>query len=93
MLTNVMTGMIRFYQQSLGALKPPCCRYDPTCSEYTRMAIESHGPVKGVWLGVRRIGRCHPWGGFGYDPVPVPRPVRASESLLDTRSKAEASPR
>lgn len=72
MLTTVMTGMIRFYQRWPGALKPPCCRYEPTCSEYARLAIESHGPLKGVWLGVRRIGRCHPWGGFGYDPVPAP---------------------
>lgn len=70
MLTTLLTGTIRFYQRSLGALKAPCCRYHPTCSEYTRLAIESHGPVKGVWLGARRIGRCHPWGGFGYDPVP-----------------------
>lgn len=70
MLTTLMTAAIRFYQRGPGALKPPCCRYHPTCSEYTRLAIESHGALKGVWLGVRRIGRCHPWGGFGYDPVP-----------------------
>ena len=91
MLTKVMTGMIRFYQRSLGALMPPSCRYHPTCSEYTRLAIESHGPVKGVWLGVRRIGRCHPWGGFGYDPVPGPRPARERKPPLHARSKTEAS--
>lgn len=74
MLTTLMTGAIRFYQRWLGPLKPPCCRYQPTCSEYTRRAIESHGPARGFWLGIRRIGRCHPWGGLGYDPVPhVPR--------------------
>lgn len=70
MLTSLMTGAIRFYQHSLGMVKPPCCRYHPTCSEYTRLAIEAHGPGRGLWLGLGRLGRCHPWGGFGYDPVP-----------------------
>jgi putative membrane protein insertion efficiency factor len=70
MLTSLMTAMIRFYQQWLGALKPPCCRFHPTCSEYARLAIATHGPARGVWLGLRRVGRCHPWGGYGCDPVP-----------------------
>ena len=91
MLTTVMTGAIRFYQRWLGALKPPCCRYHPTCSEYTRLAIESHGPVKGAWLGLGRIGRCHPWGGFGYDPVPEVRPARVRNAPLGSRSEAEAA--
>jgi len=70
MLTSVITAMIRFYQHWLGALKPPCCRFHPTCSEYTRLAVVAHGPARGVWLGLKRIGRCHPWGGYGCDPVP-----------------------
>ncbi len=70
MLRFVMTGMIRFYQVCISGLLPPACRYLPTCSEYTRVAIETHGPVRGVWLGMKRIGRCHPWGGCGFDPVP-----------------------
>lgn len=70
MLTSLMSGMIRFYQRWLGPLKPPCCRYHPSCSEYARRAIERHGPARGAWLGLRRLVRCHPWGGYGYDPVP-----------------------
>ena len=46
------------------------CRYQPTCSVYALEALEKHGAVKGSWLAIRRIGRCHPWGGSGYDPVP-----------------------
>lgn len=61
---------IRFYQQCISPLTPPACRFTPTCSEYARQAIMKHGPLKGLWLAVRRILRCHPWGGSGYDPVP-----------------------
>ncbi|MGI8482263.1 MAG: membrane protein insertion efficiency factor YidD [Chthoniobacterales bacterium] len=48
------------------------CRFQPTCSEYFRRAVETHGFVRGSWLGLRRLGRCQPWGGQGHDPVPVP---------------------
>lgn len=51
-------------------LTPPSCRFTPTCSAYAVEAIKKHGPVKGLYLAVRRILRCHPWGGSGYDPVP-----------------------
>lgn len=77
MLTSAMTATIRFYQRWLGALKPPCCRFDPTCSEYARQAIVAHGPARGVLLGLRRLVRCHPWGGYGCDPVPVAAPSAA----------------
>jgi uncharacterized protein len=61
---------IKFYQYSISPLFPSACRYAPTCSEYAKEAIIKHGPFKGGWLAARRIGRCHPWGGSGYDPVP-----------------------
>lgn len=61
---------IRFYQLAISPHFPPACRYTPTCSQYAIEAIRKHGPLKGLWLGVKRICRCHPWGGSGYDPVP-----------------------
>ncbi|HAI75850.1 MAG TPA: membrane protein insertion efficiency factor YidD [Microscillaceae bacterium] len=61
---------IRFYQLAISPLLPPTCRYSPTCSQYAVEAIQKHGILKGIWLSMRRIGRCHPWGGSGYDPVP-----------------------
>ena len=63
-------GAIRFYQCCISPLTPPACRFTPTCSQYTLEAIRKYGVVKGGWLGVKRIARCHPWGGSGYDPVP-----------------------
>lgn len=61
---------IYFYRVCISPLTPPSCRFTPTCSAYAVEAIKTHGPVKGVFLAVRRILRCHPWGGSGYDPVP-----------------------
>lgn len=61
---------IRFYQGAISPLLPASCRFQPTCSQYAVEAIMKHGPVKGLWLAIRRIARCHPWGGSGYDPVP-----------------------
>ncbi len=62
--------LVRLYQMILSPWLGPACRYDPSCSAYAIEAIERHGVVRGGWLAVRRIGRCHPLGGFGYDPVP-----------------------
>lgn len=62
--------LIKFYQFGISPLKPPSCRFTPTCSTYSLEAIKKHGPFKGLYLSVRRILRCHPWGGSGYDPVP-----------------------
>ena len=62
--------LIKFYQLFISPLTPPSCRYTPTCSQYGLEAFRKHGPVKGLYLTTRRILRCHPWGGSGYDPVP-----------------------
>lgn len=62
--------LVRFYQVCISPLKPPSCRFTPTCSQYAIEAIRKHGVVKGCWLAAKRIARCHPWGGSGYDPVP-----------------------
>ncbi len=61
---------IRFYQLSISPMLPKSCRFEPTCSAYAIEALRKHGPLKGLYLAVRRILRCHPWGGSGYDPVP-----------------------
>lgn len=62
--------LVRFYQVCISPLKPPCCRFTPTCSQYALEALRKHGPIKGSYLTIRRLLRCHPWGGSGYDPVP-----------------------
>jgi putative membrane protein insertion efficiency factor len=62
--------------QKARAGRPSPCRYTPTCSAYAVEALETHGLVRGLWLAARRLGRCHPWGGHGPDPVPPPRPPR-----------------
>ena len=69
-LSVPLIGLVRFYQQCISPLKPPTCRFTPTCSEYALQAICKYGPLKGSWLAIKRILRCHPWGGSGYDPVP-----------------------
>jgi putative membrane protein insertion efficiency factor len=65
---------IRFYQRFVSPLKPPCCRYHPTCSVYAQQAIEHHGLLRGSWLALTRILRCHPFAGYGEDPVPERKP-------------------
>lgn len=62
--------LIKAYQLFISPLFPGACRYTPTCSQYGIEAIKKYGPFKGGWLTLKRIGRCHPWGGHGHDPVP-----------------------
>ena len=62
--------IIKLYQLIISPLFPSSCRYTPTCSHYTLEALKKYGIIRGGWLGVKRISRCHPWGGSGYDPVP-----------------------
>ena len=66
----VLRVAIRAWQLLLAPVLPPSCRFEPSCSHYAEEAIASHGPARGSWLALRRVCRCHPWGGSGYDPVP-----------------------
>lgn len=69
-LSRVMLALIAFYRTCISPLKPPTCRYTPTCSQYAVEAIKKYGPIKGGWLALKRILRCNPFGGSGFDPVP-----------------------
>jgi hypothetical protein len=69
-VSSILIVPIRVWQLTISRVLPPTCRYSPSCSAYTIEALQRHGPVKGLWLGIKRIGRCHPWGSSGYDPVP-----------------------
>lgn len=68
----VMKALVALYRYGISPLLPPSCRYQPTCSAYAMEAIDRHGPLKGGLLAIRRLLRCHPWGGNGFDPVPTP---------------------
>jgi putative membrane protein insertion efficiency factor len=68
--TTVLTAFLRGYKRMISPLLPSACRFHPTCSEYMRQAIEIHGPVRGTWYGLKRLGRCHPFHSGGFDPVP-----------------------
>ncbi len=74
-MVRLLDGLVGLYQR-LAAGRPSPCRYVPSCSTYAREALAHHGAARGSWLTVRRLVRCAPWGGHGYDPVPgVPEPV------------------
>ncbi len=65
-----LVAAVRFYQLCISPFTPPSCRFTPTCSQYALEALRKYGPLKGGWLALRRLARCPPWGGSGYDPVP-----------------------
>lgn len=69
-MSRLLILCVRFYQIFISPLKPPTCRFYPTCSAYAIEAIQKKGPVKGSWLAIKRIAKCHPFHPGGYDPVP-----------------------
>lgn len=69
-MKTVALAIIRFYQRFISPLLPPSCRFTPSCSHYGYEAIQKHGFMRGGWLAIKRIGRCHPFNPGGYDPVP-----------------------
>jgi putative membrane protein insertion efficiency factor len=69
-MNYILIGLVRFYQGAVSPYLPNACRHTPTCSQYMIEAVQKHGAMRGGWLGLKRIGRCHPWGTHGYDPVP-----------------------
>ncbi len=69
-VAGALTLLITFYQWTISPLLPTRCRFVPSCSAYTREAIREWGALRGLWLGIRRISRCHPCGGWGFDPAP-----------------------
>jgi len=70
LLGLLFLGLIRFYQMAISPMTQSSCRYTPTCSQYALEAVRKYGPFKGGWLAIKRLLRCNPWGGHGYDPVP-----------------------
>ena len=70
MITRFLIALVRLWQVGPSAVLPPSCRYSPTCSSYAIEALRRYGALKGGWLAMKRIARCHPWGGYGVDPVP-----------------------
>ena len=69
-VASAMVVPVRLYQMCISPMFPAACRFTPTCSQYAAEALMKHGPLRGGWLALKRICRCHPWGGKGYDPVP-----------------------
>jgi putative membrane protein insertion efficiency factor len=69
-MKRVFLVILRYYKQWISPALPPACRFAPTCSEYAYQAIEKYGMLRGGWLGLRRLSRCHPWNPGGFDPVP-----------------------
>lgn len=76
-----LQGLVRAYQLTVSPLLLPSCRYLPTCSDYAIEALMQHGALRGSFLALRRLARCHPWGGSGFDPVPTPQSGKPAAPL------------
>ena len=80
LLAKPLVWLVKFYRLAISPWLGGNCRYQPTCSNYAIEALETHGVLRGSWLAARRMSRCHPWGGSGYDPVP---PANTAEHEAD----------
>jgi putative membrane protein insertion efficiency factor len=80
MFRQALLILIRIYQLALSPLLGPCCRFEPSCSRYTAQCVERFGVLRGSWLGLRRLLRCHPWNAGGHDPPPLPPGHEARDS-------------
>lgn len=78
--TKLLVLLVEFYRVAISPYFPSSCRYQPTCSTYAIEALKKHGPLKGLWLALGRIGRCHPWSEGGHDPVPDSTPSSCAPS-------------
>jgi uncharacterized protein len=81
-VARVFLTVIGFYRKAISPFTPPACRFMPTCSAYAEEAVRRHGAGRGGWLALRRLLRCHPFGGSGYDPVPEDGPRRPGDNDL-----------
>lgn len=90
MLKKVFISVIRFYQIAISPLKPPSCRFYPTCSHYGVEAVERFGALKGGWLAIKRILKCHPFHPGGVDPVPEKWPIKKTRRLASHKGKDRA---
>jgi hypothetical protein len=87
-LARFLIVIVRLYQVAISPWTPPACRFTPSCSAYAIGAIERHGALRGSWMALRRIGRCHPFGGQGYDPVPGLHDIPGSHDAAASTERA-----
>lgn len=92
-LTWLLLLLVRAYQYTVSPLLGPVCRYEPSCSRYGFEALWRHGALRGSWLTLRRLSRCHPWSAGGVDPVPVPPSARNATPVEDQIDRPTPSPR
>ena len=85
----LLIGLLKAYRTLISPLSGQVCRYHPSCSQYALDAVTAHGSIRGSWLAVRRLARCHPWAAGGYDPVP---PSRSASSTVASQNSAPAGP-
>lgn len=82
-MKSLLLALVRFYQLCVSPLLGARCRYFPSCSAYMAEAVRVHGACRGGWLGVKRLCRCHPWGGSGFDPVPKTTHAKTSDLVCE----------